>query len=115
MIALNNRPASGGSGLTPEQIHNLMSITSSLEETKRILSDLKNAVSSQGGGAATQDLKEFIRNVVAQNKPEPCPVTKATECVSSTSFMIMLLLQAVFVIGYLIYKSNKEAQAKKFY
>ena len=41
MIALNNRPASGGRGLTPEQIHNLMSITSSLEETKRILSDLK--------------------------------------------------------------------------
>jgi len=118
MIALNNRPAGGGgggSGLTPQQIQSLMEIGSSLEETKRILNDLKNVVSAQSGSAATQDLKEYIRNVIAQNKPEPCPTAKASDCVSTTSFMIMLLLQAILIIGYLIYKSNKEAQAKKFY
>jgi len=115
MIALNNRPASGGSGLTPQQIQSLTDVGSSIDEVKRILNDLKNVVSVQNSGAATQDLKEYIRNVIAQNKPEPCPVTKASDCVSTTSFMIMLLLQAIVVIGYLIYKSNKEAQAKKFY
>jgi len=118
MIALNNRPAGGGgggSGLNPQQIQSLMEIGSSVEETKRILNDLKNVVSVQSGSAASQDLKEYIRNVIAQNKPEPCPTVKASDCVSTTSFMIMLLLQAILVIGYLIYKSNKEAQAKKFY
>jgi len=115
MIALNNRAPSGGSGLTPQQVQSITDMGKSLDETKRILNDLKNVVSSQGGGAATQDLKEYIRNVVAQNKPEPCPVPKAADCVTTTSFMIMLFLQVIVIIGYLLYKSNKEAQAKKFY
>ena len=99
MIALNNRPAGGGggSGLTPQQIQSLTEIGSSLEETKRILNDLKyvkgwgsagiswtvgpfvleckilfwiffrrNVVSAQSGSAATQDLKEYIRNVIGK-------------------------------------------------
>jgi len=115
MIALSNRAPGSGGGLTPQQSQSVSDMAASVEETKRILSDLKNVISTQGGGAATQDLKEYIRNVIAQNKPEPCPVAKTTDCITSTSFMIMLVLQAIVIIGYLIYKSNKEAQAKKFY
>lgn len=115
MVALSNKAPGGGSGLTPQQSQSMSDMASSLEETKRILNDLKSVISTQGGGAATQDLKEYIRNVIAQNKPEPCPVAKTADCVTSTSFMLMLFLQAIVVIGYLIYKSNKEAQAKKFY
>merc|ERR1739838_1172127 len=114
MIALSNRAPGSGGGLTPQQSQSVSDLAASVEETKRILSDLKNVISTQGGGAATQDLKEYIRNVIAQNKPEPCPVAKTTDCITSTSFMIMLVLQAIVIIGYLIYKSNKEAQAKKF-
>ena len=44
MIALNNRPASGGSGLTPQQIQSLTDVGSSIGEVKRILNDLKYGV-----------------------------------------------------------------------
>lgn len=122
MIAINSRveAAGGGEGgqmLSQQQIQKLVELGQSMDETNRILRDLKNDVSNQGGlgAAATQDLKEFMRTLIAQNKPEPCPVQKSADCVTSTSFMIMLLLQVIVIIGYLIYKSNKEAQAKKFY
>jgi len=113
MIGLTNKP-SGGAGLTAQQSQAITDMANSLDETKRILNDLRSVVGAQGGGS-NQDLKEFIRNVVAQNKPAPCPVAETVECVSSKSFLIMLSIQAIAVIGYLIYKSNKEAQAKKFY
>ena len=63
MIAFDNLQATGRSGLTPQQIQSLTNIRFSIDEVKRILNDLRNVVSVQNAGTATQDLKEYIRNV----------------------------------------------------
>ena len=41
MVALSNKAPGGGSGLTPQQSQSMSDMASSLEETKRILNDLK--------------------------------------------------------------------------
>lgn len=46
------------------------------------------------------------------NSPGGCPTTS---CLTTTMFLIFLAVQMVILLGYNIYRDNKEAQAKKFY
>lgn len=41
-----------------------------------------------------------------------CP---AVSCVSTSIFITCMVIQVVLLLGYIIYRDNKEAQAKKFY
>lgn len=41
-----------------------------------------------------------------------CP---SGNCLTTTMFLVFLAIQMVVLLGYNIYKDNKEAQAKKFY
>ncbi|CAN7951616.1 unnamed protein product [Ixodes pacificus] len=39
----------------------------------------------------------------------------ATSCLSTTHFLLFATLQLAVTLGYLVYRSSKEAAAKKFY
>ncbi|XP_063870734.1 protein ERGIC-53-like isoform X1 [Scylla paramamosain] len=49
---------------------------------------------------------------LAQGGGGACP---SISCVSTTVFMVFMVLQVVLLIGYIMYRDSKEAQAKKFY
>ncbi|KAK3587680.1 hypothetical protein CHS0354_042464 [Potamilus streckersoni] len=80
-----------------------------------------------GGGLNAQmsmimhELQENLRNVrtdVTNLVQQPhigtaCP--PPTSCVSPVLFFIAIGIQLVIIVGYLIYRQNKDAQAKKFY
>uniref|UniRef100_A0A0B7AV64 L-type lectin-like domain-containing protein n=1 Tax=Arion vulgaris TaxID=1028688 RepID=A0A0B7AV64_9EUPU len=68
------------------------------------IKDRLNAVSS--------DMKTIL------NKPQAnleCPPPSSGNCLSATVFFVALVVQFALTIGYFVYRSNKEAQAKKFY
>ncbi|XP_034946790.1 protein ERGIC-53 [Chelonus insularis] len=44
--------------------------------------------------------------------PGACPTTS---CLTTTIFLIFLVVQLIIILGYNLYRDNKEAQAKKFY
>lgn len=83
-----------------------------------------------GGGAVNpqmslvmHELQENLRNVkqdmsVLVNRPQGgggglCPPPPS--CVSTAVFFIAVALQIAILIGYMVYKQNKENQAKKFF
>lgn len=41
-----------------------------------------------------------------------CPTVN---CLTTTMFLVFLAIQMIVLLGYNIYKDNREAQAKKFY
>ncbi|XP_044004595.1 protein ERGIC-53 [Aphidius gifuensis] len=61
-------------------------------------------------------LNQIKRDVSHNNKAggnvADCPTGN---CLTTTMFLIFLAMQMVILLGYNIYKDNKEAQAKKFY
>ncbi|CAH1789645.1 unnamed protein product [Owenia fusiformis] len=62
------------------------------------------------------NLQNDIKHLI--NKPAAvpvCPVIETPKCVSSTLLLVFLAVQTVIFIGYMAYKSSKEAAAKKFY
>ncbi|XP_064084264.1 protein ERGIC-53-like isoform X2 [Macrobrachium nipponense] len=73
-----------------------------LNEMKEGLNIVKRDVSS-----ANQRL-----NAVPVGGGQGCP---AVSCVSTGIFITCMVIQVVLLIGYIIYRDNKEAQAKKFY
>jgi mannose-binding lectin 1 len=79
--------------------------------------------------ASVQEMKESLNIIrrdltatsqrIAQQPPVKCPEVAATggptSCVSTTLFVVLLVVQMIVLISYLIYRDSKEAQAKKFY
>lgn len=63
-----------------------------LNIVKRDLGTANQRLQSGGGGA--------------------CP---SVSCLSTTVFIVFMVLQVVLLIGYIMYRDSKEAQAKKFY
>nr|KAI8752121.1 protein ERGIC-53-like [Biomphalaria glabrata] len=115
-------------------LNNQNSLLQQLGDLKYTVNDIQQKASSiqnqaGGGGGGVQDkmaLHEMkdkisgIGNDVREilNKPQAnlqCPPPSSQGCLSSTVFFLALIVQFVLTIGYMVYRSNKEAQAKKFY
>ncbi|XP_076049158.1 lectin, mannose binding protein ergic53 isoform X2 [Oratosquilla oratoria] len=58
-----------------------------------------------------RDVGSTSQRLGAQQIPS-CP---QVSCVSTAVFLIFMVIQIVILIGYILYRDNKEAQAKKFY
>jgi len=86
---------------------------------------------SVGGGydntVAIKEMKDSIANMhremsssttrlISGQKQVQCPdVSQVTGCVSPTLFIGLIAVHLVIIIGYLMFRENKETQAKKFY
>jgi len=75
------------------------SMQNSLNEIKEGLNLIKRDISVTAQRLATQ--------------PAACPASQP--CLSTTIFVGFMVGQVLVMIGYFIYRDNKEAQAKKFY
>nr|XP_022312561.1 protein ERGIC-53-like [Crassostrea virginica] len=126
-------------------MNNQMQIMNDARDIKQVVYDvqqragqIQGSLSMGGGGGAPgggagfpQDLQNiiyklqenmnFVRSDLANvaNRPQGqgqmnCPEVKAN-CVSPMIFFLAIGLQLLFIVGYMVYRSNKEAQAKKFY
>ncbi|XP_048750391.2 protein ERGIC-53-like [Ostrea edulis] len=99
------------------------------QRTGQIQGNIGMGGGSQGGGGFPQDVQNiiyklqenmnFVRSDLTNiaNKPQGqvhCPEVQ-TNCLSPMLFFVAIALQLLFIIGYMVYRSNKEAQAKKFY
>jgi len=60
-------------------------------------------------------VKRDMGNTAARIQNQKCPDVANTGCVTTTLFVILMVVQFVVLIAYLMYKDSKEAQAKKFY
>jgi len=74
------------------------SIQSNLNEIKEGLNMIRRDISATAQRLAAQPT---------------CPASQP--CLSTTVFIVFIVGQLVVMIGYFIYRDNKEAQAKKFY
>uniref|UniRef100_A0A1W7RAJ5 Protein ERGIC-53 n=1 Tax=Hadrurus spadix TaxID=141984 RepID=A0A1W7RAJ5_9SCOR len=60
-------------------------------------------------------VKRDIASLNAKTMGGPCPVAQSVNCLTPTYFFVFMGIQLIAMIGYLMYQSSKEAQAKKFY
>ncbi|XP_063815437.1 protein ERGIC-53 isoform X2 [Pseudophryne corroboree] len=63
-------------------------------------------------------VKRDIEHLVQKNLPhekQKCPEVAAVSCLSTTHFFIIVAVQSVLFIGYMMYRSQQEAAAKKFF
>ncbi|KAG8234608.1 hypothetical protein J437_LFUL017724 [Ladona fulva] len=58
-------------------------------------------------------LNSMKRDVGAMAQREGCP--PPASCLSTTVFIVIIVIQLIILIGYSMYRDSKEAQAKKFY
>jgi mannose-binding lectin 1 len=57
-----------------------------------------------------------IKALIAKSQTTvQCPPSQDVNCVSSAYLLIFLAAQLACIIGYLMYRSSREAAAKKFY
>ncbi|XP_059173624.1 protein ERGIC-53-like isoform X2 [Physella acuta] len=116
-------------------INNQNSLLQQLGDLKYVINDIQqktNTIQSRagstGGGVPDQMAMHEIKDKVSGlgndiklllNKPQAnlqCPPPSSSNgCLSSTFFLGGLIVQFILTIGYMVYRSNKEAQAKKFY
>ncbi|CAG5130562.1 unnamed protein product [Candidula unifasciata] len=113
---------------------NQNSLLQQLGELKLVIGDVQhkiNTIQSKGTGSAAgvsdqmalHEIKDRVNTVGNDvksllSKPQAnlqCPPSSSESCLSATVFFIGLVAQFVLTIGYFVYRSNKEAQAKKFY
>lgn len=114
-------------------IGNQKEVVQNSRELKNLLAQQQNAQQPQGNAQQqiqfSQQLlteirdginivKREIGNVGARMGAVPAGVNAcppSPSCVSNTYFFLFLFIHLLVLLGYSIYKSNKEAQAKKFY
>ncbi|KAH9523488.1 Protein ERGIC-53, partial [Bulinus truncatus] len=118
-------------------LNNQNSLIQQISDLKYVVNDIQhkantiqNQASGGGGGGSVQDkmvlheLKDKMSGVSSDvreilNRPQAnlqCPPPSSSQgCLSSTVFFFALVVQFILTIGYMVYRSNKEAQAKKFY
>nr|XP_034322732.1 protein ERGIC-53 [Crassostrea gigas] len=121
-------------------MNNQMQIMNDARDIKQVVYDVQQRAGqiqgsmstgggAQGGGGIPQDIQSiiyklqenmnFVRSDLANvaNRPQGqmnCPEVQSS-CVSPMLFFLAIGLQLFFIVGYMVYRSNKEAQAKKFY
>ncbi|XP_069820914.1 protein ERGIC-53 [Dendropsophus ebraccatus] len=132
--------AAGGGNVPQASQQELETLLTSQREVFKHVSEMRNTMSetlrlvsgNQHGAAAgyenTQhfnDIKEHlhlvkrdIESLVQRNMPhekQKCPEVPVPSCLSTAHFIIFVAVQSVLFIGYIMYKSQQEAAAKKFF
>lgn len=76
--------------------------------------DYQSLVSEMRDGLnqVKRDVAQTYAKLTGSGAPVACPTTS---CLTTTMFLTFLAIQMVILLGYSIYKDNREAQAKKFY
>lgn len=74
----------------------------SIKELKHELQSMKRDIS----GAAQK---------MAAGGAQKCPEVIMSNCVTTTMFIVLMVVQIIIMISFMMYRNNKEAQAKKFY
>ncbi|XP_062867755.1 protein ERGIC-53 isoform X2 [Trichomycterus rosablanca] len=140
---LSKRSGQTQSGQAPSQ--ELDTIVSTQHEVLRSLNELKNSFSSSvqqlsaaqhanAGGLGSyetmqhfNDIKEHLHVVkrsvehIIQKNESPAEKLKCPElpplpsCLSTSHFVIFVVVQTLLFFGYVLYKSQQEAAAKKFF
>nr|XP_012305518.1 protein ERGIC-53-like [Aotus nancymaae] len=101
-----------------------------MSETVRLVSGIQHPGSAGGVYETTQhfiDIKEHLhlvkrdidnlvqRNVPSNEKPKCPELPPFPSCLSTVHFIIFVVVQTVLFIGYIMYRSQQEAAAKKFF
>jgi len=106
-----------------ELINSMREFRNIINTVHATTTNLQHAGGAQGGTYQDNELKSFINAVQSDiklllNKPQVtgpvCPPVTGS-CITPFYFFLFAILQVVMVIGYAVYRNNKEAAAKKFY
>ncbi|XP_068781446.1 protein ERGIC-53-like [Struthio camelus] len=113
-----------------EVLRQVNEMRSSMADTLRLVSGAQHPGSAAGVYETTQhfnDIKEHlhvvkrdIEHLVQRNMPSneksKCPdLPPFPSCLSTVHFFIFVAVQTVLFIGYIMYRSQQEAAAKKFF
>ncbi|XP_069076470.1 protein ERGIC-53 [Pleurodeles waltl] len=101
---------------------------SAISDTLRTAGGIQHLGSAGGGYETAQhfsDIKEHlhvvkrdIEHLVQRNQPsekQKCPEIQFPSCLSTSHFFIFVAVQTVLFVGYIMYRSQQEAAAKKFF
>ncbi|KAJ8402348.1 hypothetical protein AAFF_G00368370 [Aldrovandia affinis] len=121
-----------GAVITTQQevLKNLNELRNSFSDTLRQVASSQNQGNAAGGYESVQhfnDIKEHLhvvkRNIehLVQRDGGPSEKVKCPDlppmpsCLSPAHFLVFAAVQSVFFIGYIMYRSQQEAAAKKFF
>ncbi|MEE6457937.1 hypothetical protein FKM82_000110 [Ascaphus truei] len=62
-----------------------------------------------------RDIEHLVQRNMPQEKPKCPDLPQYPSCLSSTHFFVFVAVQTVLFIGYIMYRSQQEAAAKKFF
>ncbi|GAB6031904.1 hypothetical protein CHUAL_010298 [Chamberlinius hualienensis] len=101
-------------------LNNQRDVVNTIREIRSFVSEIHKKGATAGGidfqnlGNELKDGLNIVKRDVSQmNAAKPaCP---STSCLSTTIFITFVAIQLILTLGYLIYRDNREAQAKKFY
>ncbi|XP_015675280.1 protein ERGIC-53 [Protobothrops mucrosquamatus] len=114
-----------------EVLRKVGEMKNSMGETLRLVSGLQHHPGSSGGVYETtqhfNDIKEHLhvvkrdiehlvqRNMPSNEKPKCPELPQFPSCLSTTHFFVFVAIQTLLFIGYIMYRSQQEAAAKKFF
>uniref|UniRef100_T1E5U1 Protein ERGIC-53 n=1 Tax=Crotalus horridus TaxID=35024 RepID=T1E5U1_CROHD len=114
-----------------EVLRKVGEMKNSMGETLRLVSGIQHHPGSSGGVYETtqhfNDIKEHLhvvkrdiehlvqRNMPSNEKPKCPELPQFPSCLSTTHFFIFVAIQTLLFIGYIMYRSQQEAAAKKFF
>ncbi|XP_036613661.1 protein ERGIC-53 [Trichosurus vulpecula] len=83
----------------------------SVYETTQHFNDIKEHLH-----VVKRDIEHLIQRNVASNERAKCPeLPPFPSCLSTTHFLIFVAVQTMLFIGYIMYRTQQEAAAKKFF
>ncbi|XP_026571225.1 protein ERGIC-53 isoform X2 [Pseudonaja textilis] len=114
-----------------EVLRQVVEMKNSMGETQRLVTGIQHHPASSGGIYETtqhfNDIKEHLhvvkrdiehlvqRNMPSNEKPKCPELPKFPSCLSTTHFFIFVAFQTLLFISYIMYRSQQEAAAKKFF
>ncbi|XP_041355326.1 protein ERGIC-53-like [Gigantopelta aegis] len=120
-------------------LNNQQEVMQQVRDIRHVIDDVQqkatmihnSGVQGGGGGGAGagnplvfHELKDGLKNVrndISQLLSRPmsgqvqCPPVTGQSCITPVLFIVAVAAQVILTIGYMVYRQNKEAQAKKFY
>ncbi|XP_014425721.2 protein ERGIC-53 [Pelodiscus sinensis] len=113
-----------------EVLRQVNEMKNSMVDSLRLVSGIQHPGSAGGVYETTQhfnDIKEHLhvvkrdiehlvqRNMPSNEKPKCPELPPFPSCLSTTHFFMFVAVQTVLFIGYIMYRSQQEAAAKKFF